>query len=632
MRAWLSIFGLLLAASAIHGDAVTVPRTGFAEVEAGKVFILSDPGVDSVEEITKREKDFKPATTLDLLDPGKVYWAYFDIVNPDPGMPVLEARSDLLHRIDLYFEQDGRMVQKSAGISLPFMQREIAYRYSAFRLPMKPTIRVYLRLEFQIRQHMSLKLWNEKWFTQKNRREQLILGVYYGIVIAMAVYNLFVFLSLRSVSYMHYVLYIISFALYQTTLNGISFEYFWPQTAGLDIKASFVSAGLSIMFAALFARHFLGVEKRSRFFNFAFLGSAALAGLWAAASLILPFQTANVMGRVLGSLVVPLIIAGSIWALRDGYKPARYFLIAWTFLLIGVLMFSLTGLGVLPWNPATRYSMQLGSVVEILLLSLALGDRINSLREQKDAAVTRTRELTAELQIAKRIQSSILPESNPQIEGLRIESAYRPASEVGGDFYDFHTEGKMVGLIVADVCGHGVGAALIASMVKISFANLRSHWKEPDEILRGLHRSMSPRIRGQFITACYAFVDMNMRRLYFSSAGHPPVLIWRRREKRLHELGMRGPVIGWPGDWTCPSVSWDLEPGDRLVLYTDGIFEQRNQKGEMFGFDRFYESISATSELTTKDAADAILSAVDSWHKKEDQLEDDVTLILLDIE
>ncbi|HMW60217.1 MAG TPA: hypothetical protein PKA91_11265, partial [Leptospiraceae bacterium] len=74
MRAWLSIFGLLLAASAIHGDAVTVPRTGFAEVEAGKVFILSDPGVDSVEEITKREKDFKPATTLDLLDPGKVYW------------------------------------------------------------------------------------------------------------------------------------------------------------------------------------------------------------------------------------------------------------------------------------------------------------------------------------------------------------------------------------------------------------------------------------------------------------------------------------------------------------------------------------------------------------------------------
>ena len=95
-------------------------------------------------------------------------------------------------------------------------------------------------------------------------------------------------------------------------------------------------------------------------------------------------------------------------------------MIAWTFLLIGVLMFSLTGLGVLPWNPATRYSMQIGSVVEILLLSLALGDRINSLREQKDAAVTRTRELTAELQIAKRIHSSILPESNPQIEGLRI--------------------------------------------------------------------------------------------------------------------------------------------------------------------------------------------------------------------
>ncbi len=636
MRArWLGagiIFASLCGLSAeTLPTAVTAPQAGFRDLLPSETRILVDRTRSlTAEEVRKKESEFRPGFPLDLLDPSNAYWVSLDIDTQSARGAVLEARSDLLQYIDIYYEDNGQMVHRGAGVGRPFLQREIAYRFAAFSLPPARRIHALIRIEFRVRQHVTLKLWDAKSFTDRNRLEQLIFGLYYGAVIAMAIYNLFVFLSLRSVSYLYYVLYIVSFAAYQTTLNGISSERFWPSSSGLDVKASFFLAGLSILFAALFARHFLGAAKRSRGFNAAFLLFAGLAAAWSAASLFLEYQTANVLGRILGSAVVPVVMAGSIWALRDGYRPARYFLLAWSFFLVGVLLFTFTGLGLIPWSPISRYSMQIGSVVEILLLSLALGDRINSLRDQKDDAVARTREMEAELQIAKKIQNSILPQTNPVLPRLDVCSTYKPASEIGGDFYDFHSDRDRLGVLVADVCGHGVPAALIASMVKVTFANLRGQWRNPGELMSGLQRELAARIRGQFITACYVFIEPQSGRLHFASAGHPPVVVYRRRESRLIELKERAPVIGWTGAWSCSSVRFALEPGDRIVLYTDGIFEQRNARHEMFGFERFHAAVTRTASLNAKDASAAILGEAAAWHG-DTQLDDDVTLLVMDV-
>ncbi|MCE9597645.1 MAG: SpoIIE family protein phosphatase [Spirochaetia bacterium] len=592
---WL--LGLLLLAGSAHANPTIPIPDAFTEIRIvpQQVLFLEDPeGKLTIEQI-KTSQDFKTTSSLDLLQTGHTYWLKLEFSGSKPGEYILEAISDLVDRIQVYYPGTGdQLLTKESGVFFPFAHREIANRYSAFRIPVTPNAPIFIKLHFNIKQHFSLKLWGSEAFA------------------------------------LYYVLYILSFGFYQTTLNGISFEYFWPEVAGLDVKASFISAGLSILFSGLFARHFLGIPKRSALFNRLLLGLSAAAAVWVVLSQFIPYQTSNLIGRILGSLAVPVILAASIWAWRGGYRPARFFFLAWSLFLIGVLMFTLTGLGIVPWTPASRWSMQIGSAIEVLLLALALGDRINTLRDEKERAVARGRTMAKELQIAKRIQTSILPEKPAVFPGLNIECRYLPAREVGGDFYDFCITDEGIGLLVVDVCGHGVPAALIASMVKVSFASHMDLARRPEELILAMNDELAPRVANQFITAIYLYLDSARSRLTVASAGHPPVLIWRRRENTLIEVPSQGPVIGWPGERESSAVSVPIEAGDRILAYTDGIFEQRGTNKELFSFQRFHGAIKAGSGESAAALADRIIRDVKSWAGRE-RLDDDVTLTVIDV-
>ncbi|MBL8021940.1 MAG: SpoIIE family protein phosphatase [Leptospirales bacterium] len=617
---------------ALQANPIVAIPDSFTEIRIGAqdvLFLEDAENKLSIEQI-KASQDFKATGSLDLLETGKTYWLRLEFSGSRPGEYILEAISDLVDRIQVYYPAGDQYLTKESGVAFPFAHREIANRYSAFRIPVTPNAPIYLKLHFNIKQHFSLKLWDREAFARKNRREHMVFGLYYGALIIMVLYNLFLAISLRSLNYLYYVLYILSFGFYQTTLNGISFEYFWPQLSGLDVKASFISAGLSIFFSGLFARQFLGITKRSPFFNRLLLALSGTAAVWILLSQFIPYQASNLIGRILGSIAVPTILAASIWAWRDGYRPARFFFLAWSLFLIGVLMFTLTGLGIIPWTPASRWSMQIGSAIEVLLLALALGDRINTLRDEKERAVARGRTMAKELQIAKRIQTSILPEKPATFPGLNIECRYLPAREVGGDFYDFCTTDEGLGLLVVDVCGHGVPAALIASMVKVSFASHMDLARRPEELILAMNDELAPRVANQFITAIYLYLDSARGRLTVASAGHPPILIWRRRDNRLIEVAAHGPVIGWPGERESFAVSEPIETGDRIIAYTDGIFEQRGTGKELFSFQRFHGAIKAGSGESAAALADRIIRDVKSWAGR-DRLDDDVTLAVIDV-
>jgi serine phosphatase RsbU (regulator of sigma subunit) len=187
-------------------------------------------------------------------------------------------------------------------------------------------------------------------------------------------------------------------------------------------------------------------------------------------------------------------------------------------------------------------------------------------REQKLIAVEQ------ELETARRIQTAILPKSLPELAGLRIRARYEPMTAVAGDFYDFlQVDDQRVTILVADVSGHGVPAALIASMLKVAFAAQAEHARNPAAILAGLNSSLSGLVAGQFVTAACAFIDLAEQTVTYAGAGHPPSLLLRKGSAEVIELAENGLFLGPFRHAKYTNVSTSFTQGDHLLLYTDGI-------------------------------------------------------------
>ena len=238
--------------------------------------------------------------------------------------------------------------------------------------------------------------------------------------------------------------------------------------------------------------------------------------------------------------------------------------------------------------------------------------------------------LDNELSVARAIQESILPAVVPDLERARISAAYVPMSAVAGDFYEFLPVDKdRAGILIADVCGHGIPAALIASMVKVAVQTVADRASDPAALLCGLNRILTPQLRGQLVTAAYLWLDMKDGKALYSSAGHPPLLRWR--EGILDKIDSNGILFGvLPGFEAYPVRTMSIAPGDRLLLYTDGVTEPENADGQAFGEGGLVEVLGCTPSCAPADLSERLLSAVRRWQPASLPQQDDITLIVID--
>jgi diguanylate cyclase (GGDEF)-like protein len=229
---------------------------------------------------------------------------------------------------------------------------------------------------------VNIDLWlqNDVALIEVLEGENLLKGAYYGGMLALILYNLFLFLVIRDGNYLRYVIYTGVYALLQVSYNGVAFEYFWPDSpawGNLSLNMIVCATNLTMM---NFARHFLETASYQPRLNSLGRGLEFInLGLLVAAPM-LSYQFISQSALVLALLGVTLILAMSIMALATGFKPARYFLSAWIMLLVGVAAAVLKGFGILPHNFFTEYGFQIGSYVEITLLSMALADRMQQLK------------------------------------------------------------------------------------------------------------------------------------------------------------------------------------------------------------------------------------------------------------
>jgi sigma-B regulation protein RsbU (phosphoserine phosphatase) len=230
-----------------------------------------------------------------------------------------------------------------------------------------------------------------------------------------------------------------------------------------------------------------------------------------------------------------------------------------------------------------------------------------------------------ELAMARRIQNAILPHAAPELPKLRITTRYQPMTSVAGDFYDFLTaKDNLVTILVADVSGHGVPAALVASMLKVCFAAQAERATDPAAILADLNRMLRGSLGGQYVTAACAAVDTDAGLVRYAGAGHPPALLLQKQSGSVIELAENGLFLGPFPQASYTNLTVPVQSGDALVLYTDGIIEARLPNGEEFGGERLRQLLLSTSGQSSKDFSEMLFGEIASPEQQ-----DDLTLVLV---
>jgi len=235
-----------------------------------------------------------------------------------------------------------------------------------------------------------------------------------------------------------------------------------------------------------------------------------------------------------------------------------------------------------------------------------------------------------ELAIAREIQASILPSNVPELSRMRVSAAYCPMTAVAGDFYWFiAVDPHRAGFLIADVSGHGVPAALIASMIKVAMQSVVACADNPASVLHGIERTLSGQLRGQFVSASYLWLDTENRKALYSAAGHPPLLRWS--QSNLESIQSNGLIFGVQSDCDYPVREISITTGDRFLLYTDGLIEPENVNGESFG-DRKLEQVVRENQLRPpSELSDRLLSELRHWQPASTTQQDDITLIVIDV-
>ncbi|WP_177203573.1 diguanylate cyclase domain-containing protein [Marinospirillum celere] len=317
-----------------------------------------------------------------------------------PERWLLEVAHASLDRVDLYISEDNQVYQEQqSGDLLPFSEQPFQHRHHVFELALQPSqdYSLYLRVASEGTLSVPVTLWQPDALWQQDQLSYSLLSAYYGLLVALLIYNLFLYLSLRDPLYLTYVAFISALAVGQAGLAGFSGQFLWPDNAYLTNLSPTGGVALAGFFGALFVRGFLGDTPRRLRLNWLMpLISAGYATVFLTAVFWSYYFAAVAVNLLSLVFVISALVMGAV-SFYYRQPGARYFVLAWVALLTGVLVISLHNLGVLPSNFLTSNALLVGSALEMLLLALALADRINAIQKARDEAQAQSIKLRQEM-------------------------------------------------------------------------------------------------------------------------------------------------------------------------------------------------------------------------------------------
>ena len=396
---------------------------------APHVMLLEDAGGSlTLADVQRRAGEFKPSGVQDdaAINFGyssAAWWLRLEFA-ADPEAPrdwLLDVAFPTLDSIEYFGPAGEKMV---TGDRRPFADRPMLHRNFVFpvRLDQSGSGTVWLRIVSEGTLTIPLRLWRHDAFWQDSLNSYALLAVYFGMLLALATYNLLLWFSLRDNNYLSYVLFAASMAVGQLSLNGLGNQFLWPDWpvwGNLAFSVGFAATGF---FGALFTRGFLETRRNLPRLDGAIIGLAGLFALCALAPLFAPYRLAAILTSLTGVTFSVVAVFAGLRCWRAGQAGAPIFLLAWGALLAGVVVVGLRNLNLLPTTFLSFYAIQIGSAVEMVLLSFALAERINDLQREREAArgeATASRhELLAALQHADVDLERRVAERTTELEAL----------------------------------------------------------------------------------------------------------------------------------------------------------------------------------------------------------------------
>lgn len=363
---------------------------------------------------------------------------------------------------------------------------------------------------------------------------------------------------------------------------------------------------------ALFARELLGSGWRG----------AISIWLWLEVSFAVVAIPADLLGHQVywaGLVNGVLVVGGTLLVLmhvvmkRDRENSFASGL-TWPLVIFGIFVLLQNTMGRINFEP-----------IGFLILLAGLG---STAARRALATERKLIDVEQELATARRIQNSIIPHAAPTVPALRVATRYQPMTSVAGDFYDFLKTGEhALTILVADVSGHGVPAALVASMLKICFAAQGERANHPAEILASLNVMLRGSLGGQYVTAACAAIDVQSRVITYAGAGHPPGLLLRADAGEVLPLAENGLFIGPFPHATYTAMTVPFDNGDKLLLYTDGIVEACGPDGEEFGRERLERFLVESKDKGPSEVVEQLFGKITNGAQQ-----DDLTMVLVEFE
>ena len=427
--AWFSA-GVALA------DAPAVPVTPYLLTDServplnGNVRFLEDPqGRLTVADLESGTVEWQINDTgaFNRGYSNSVWWLHLQMRNDGDQVAkrYLELSYAVLDYVDVHvYDGIAKLKTFQLGDLYPYHERPVDSRFFVVPLQWQPgqTLDVFFRIKTSSAVQAPLTLWQQDAFVRSENNSNIAQGLYYGAMVVIAVYNLLIFLVLLERSYLFYVGFVMSLPMFMAAVSGQGFRYLWPDAVAWNDHAIPFFLANAFLFAALFARRFLQVAQWSVWANNMLLASAVCAGTCGVLAFVMPYYIAIHLLVPLGLFVVLLDMVVGVLAAVKRVPNARYYLIAWSAFLVGALMFALNKLGVLPANYFTEYSMQIGSLMEAVLLSFAMAERINVERKLRYEAQTEA------LQVTRLLNEEL--EQRVQERTLELEKANRMLEEL----------------------------------------------------------------------------------------------------------------------------------------------------------------------------------------------------------
>ncbi|MGV3667895.1 MAG: 7TM diverse intracellular signaling domain-containing protein [Leptospira bouyouniensis] len=337
----------------------------------------------------EKDHEFKPLVSPNLGFSQSVFWVRIEITNPTSALIRWNLLYDfpLIDEIQIFGEPMLKDAKRALGDSFIFSERNVDYRNPVYQLETQANSSsvYYLKIKSESTIPLLLEFWTEKEFYEKLNKEQMIFGLFYGILFVMIAYNFFIYIFTYEKSYLLYLFFISSIFFFHLVNNGFAFQYIWPNWVFWANYSLPFFICLSCITGIIFTNNYLSLKKHLPKVSKLMWVWVGILVLFSGVTFFLSYRIAMVTSILLTVPTALLLVYSGTYTYLANVRTARYYLISWLFFLLGVLLYSLKSLGFLSDNNITRWTIQIGTALQTILLSLGLADRINfltrSLRE-----------------------------------------------------------------------------------------------------------------------------------------------------------------------------------------------------------------------------------------------------------